>query len=232
MELLLKIDDKDVKIRARKSSKAKRIIIKFTPVKGFELVLPAKVTLEQGEQFVKLQRDWIRRQIPKLKPEETATSKFSFLGEELPVLYEVSKDGKLKFKLYKNGLLISAPKSELEKGNGKLDDRLFSAIVNAVYKLQAIRVLTKRVENSAAKLNIKINRVTLRGQTTRWGSCSKQGNISINYKLMQFREEVIDYVIIHELCHRRHFNHSPAFWQEVGKYCPNYKMLEREMRHK
>ena len=70
-----------------------------------------------------------------------------------------------------------------------------------------------------------------RGQKTRWGSCSSKGSLSFNYKLLQFRKEVIDYVIIHELCHTKELNHSPKFWRLVERYCPDYRMLKSELKN-
>ena len=75
----------------------------------------------------------------------------------------------------------------------------------------------------------EIGKIGIRGQYTRWGSCSSKGNLSFNYTLLQFREEVIDYVIIHELCHLKEMNHSKRFWKLVGKLCPDYKNLRKEL---
>ena len=84
--------------------------------------------------------------------------------------------------------------------------------------------LPPRVSRLAAVMGIAYGRVTVRSQKSRWGSCSAKGNLNFNCLLMLCPEEVRDYVVIHELCHRKELNHSPAFWAEVEKACPDYRI--------
>jgi predicted metal-dependent hydrolase len=79
----------------------------------------------------------------------------------------------------------------------------------------------------AALHGIEVGRVSVRNQRSRWGSCSRRGTISLNWRLIQTPERVRDYIILHELAHRRHMNHSPRFWQEVEWLCPDYLEAER-----
>ena len=74
------------------------------------------------------------------------------------------------------------------------------------------------------------NRITIRDQKTRWGSCSSRGNLNFNCLLMLAPPEIIDYVIVHELCHRREMNHSPLFWQEVERVLPDYKRRRKWLK--
>jgi len=80
------------------------------------------------------------------------------------------------------------------------------------------------------KYGFEVKKVSVRKQKSRWGSCSSKGTISLNDRLIEHREEVIDYVIIHELSHLVHMNHSPKFWALVQKHCPNYKLLKRQLK--
>ena len=79
-----------------------------------------------------------------------------------------------------------------------------------------------RVERFAKIMGLSYGRITIRSQRTRWGSCSARGNLNFNCLLSLCPEEVRDYVVIHELCHRIELNHSPRFWALVAKYCPGY----------
>ena len=89
-------------------------------------------------------------------------------------------------------------------------------------------VFENKVAYFSEIMGVSVGRITIRNQKTRWGSCSSKGNLNFNYQLYYMPEELLDYVIIHELAHRKHMNHSKEFWAEVEKYCPDYK--ERKKR--
>ena len=88
----------------------------------------------------------------------------------------------------------------------------------------------KRVRHYAPLVGVRYGRITIRNQRTRWGSCSSKGNLNFNVLLMLCPEEVRDYVVIHELCHRKEMNHSPKFWAEVEKLCPDYKQHRKWLK--
>ncbi len=94
----------------------------------------------------------------------------------------------------------------------------------------ALRQIPPRVQQRAAQMNIRYGRITIRNQRTRWGSCSSKGNLNFNCMLMLCPDDVIDYVIVHELCHRKEMNHSPRFWQLVASILPDYKTPRRWLK--
>ena len=94
----------------------------------------------------------------------------------------------------------------------------------------ARRELPTRVRELSQTHGIPVGTVSVRAQRTRWGSCSPGGGISLNWRLVQVPDWVRDYVILHELAHRRHLNHSPRFWKEVGRMCPGYEAAEAWLR--
>lgn len=95
---------------------------------------------------------------------------------------------------------------------------------------KALQVLPKKVEYYAAKIGVTYGTITIRNQKTRWGSCSSKGNLNFNCQLMLFPEEIQDYVVVHELCHRKEMNHSPRFWNEVGRIMPDYEERRKYLR--
>lgn len=101
-------------------------------------------------------------------------------------------------------------------------------------KAKAKRVLPSRlvdlVNTTGIDYNIERDGIRLGHMHTRWGSRSSTGTISLNIGLARLPDHLIDYVIIHELCHIVHMNHSPAFWAEVAKYCPRYRDCRKEMK--
>lgn len=86
----------------------------------------------------------------------------------------------------------------------------------------ALQDIPPRVRKYAAIIGVTVGRITIRNQKTRWGSCSSKGNLNFNRLLMLCPEEIRDYVVVHELCHRKELNHSPRFWTEVARVMPDY----------
>ena len=95
----------------------------------------------------------------------------------------------------------------------------------------ARRELTVRAEALARQHGAPMRRVTVRNQKSRWGSCSVRGTVSLNWRLIQVPDTVRDYIILHELMHLRHLNHSARFWAEVEKVCPDYRAAEEWLKH-
>lgn len=99
-------------------------------------------------------------------------------------------------------------------------------------KETARRLVNDRLEHFNKFYNLKYKKISIRNQATRWGSCSRRGNLSFNYRLVDLTPAVADYIIVHELCHLREFNHSSRFWRLVAQTLPNYKELRRGLRNK
>ncbi len=95
---------------------------------------------------------------------------------------------------------------------------------------KAREILSSSVEYWSSQMGVRYGRIAIREQRTRWGSCSQKGNLNFNWKLVLAPPEVRDYVVIHELCHLSHLNHSKEFWARVGKFCPEYKIQRRWLR--
>lgn len=90
-------------------------------------------------------------------------------------------------------------------------------------RAQARTMLEQRVAYFARQIGVTYGRITVRDQKTRWGSCSQAGNLNFNFRLILAPPEVLDYVVVHELCHRRQMNHSAQFWNEVAQVLPDYR---------
>ncbi|MBQ6635283.1 MAG: M48 family metallopeptidase [Lachnospiraceae bacterium] len=95
---------------------------------------------------------------------------------------------------------------------------------------EALRVIPGRVAHFAPLVGVTYGRITVRNQRTRWGSCSSKGNLNFNCLLMLAPPDILDYVVVHELCHRKEMNHSPKFWAEVAKVIPDYKERQKWLR--
>ena len=128
-------------------------------------------------------------------------------------------------------IFIESKKSWIEKNLAKMEERqkvldevqpFTQEEINALAE-KAKQIIPERVKYYAPKIGVTYNRITIRCQRTRWGSCSSKGNLNLNCLLALFPLEVIDSVVVHELCHRKHMNHSPQFYAEIDKVFPEYK---------
>ena len=119
-----------------------------------------------------------------------------------------------------------------EKGEyGKSAEREYLSN-EEIHKLaeKALEYIPKRVSYFAKQIGVTYGKITIRNQKTRWGSCSSKGNLNFNCLLMLTPPEVIDYVVVHELCHRKEMNHSDAFWKEVETVLPDYREQKRWLK--
>lgn len=103
--------------------------------------------------------------------------------------------------------------------------------LNALAK-EAAKVIPERVRYFAPIVGVDYGRITIRHQKTRWGSCSGRGNLNFNCMLMKTPQEIMDYVVVHELCHRKEMNHSLRFWAEVARVLPEYQKARKWLKEK
>ena len=139
-----------------------------------------------------------------------------FSGEEI----KISNEG--------NQILVQIPQ-ELAFESPLVQSEIRKT-VSKILRKQAKAYLPRRIDFLAEKYGFSFEKLRFSHTGTRWGSCSSSGTISLNIALMNLPHHLIDYVIIHELCHTRQMNHSSKFWQEVEKYCPDYKKYVQEIK--
>ena len=215
----VRIYQEEIPYILRYSKKAKYLRLQIKSGKELELIVPRGLELKEAENFLIKKTEWIKKH---LKKNGDNGKKYLLWGREI----RVSQSYQLFIKRHKiyfsgNELKIVSPSG----ANGSIKN-LYENWLKHLSKTY----IPQRTSGLAEKLGFKINKVTIRSQKTRWGSASARGNLSFNFRLMMYRKEVIDYVIIHELCHLREMNHSKKFWLNVEKYCPNYKSLRHELK--
>ena len=130
--------------------------------------------------------------------------------------------------------LVRSKQSWIEKHMGAVrtldaEPKLSEEEIKELARL-AREVIPPLVQKWAVKVGVKYGRVTIRSQRTRWGSCSSAGNLNFNCLLVRCPARVMDYVIVHELCHRKELNHSPRFWAEVERVLPDYRLALRWLK--
>ena len=146
-----------------------------------------------------------------------------YLGQKLPICEIVDINLKQEeFKLTQNSLnlYLKTPLTEEKK----------VYVRRSFYKYYAPKILLNRVEYFANLMNLHPKKVSFRKAKTRWGSCSSVNNISLNIGLLMLSNELIDYVVVHELAHIKHKNHFKEFWNMVEKYYQSYKQAKEELK--
>ncbi|MCK5510672.1 M48 family metallopeptidase [Candidatus Parcubacteria bacterium] len=97
-------------------------------------------------------------------------------------------------------------------------------------KNRALALISERIEYFNKDYNLSFNKISIKNQKTRWGSCSQKRNLNFNYKIVYLPKEMADYIIVHELCHLKEFNHSKRFWNLVAKALPDYLEIKKRLR--
>ena len=101
-----------------------------------------------------------------------------------------------------------------------------------LYKKQALTFVTERIKHFNTFYNFKYKDIRIKNQKSRWGSCSSRGNLNFNFAIIHLPQELADYIIVHELCHLKEFNHSHRFWDEVAKTIPNHREIRNTLKEK
>jgi predicted metal-dependent hydrolase len=210
----------------RRSSRAKRITIKIEPPEQIIVVAPKLIPKAIINKFIQTQTPWIEQNLKRI-------SKHSFVPETKDFLYLFGKKFDKHQQFNKNqslGIYIQDQNLVINYPDSKQSKSIIKKEIKAFVKKTATIYLQKQTENLAKKMNTNFQKLSLRTQKTRWGSCSSQDNLNLNLNLIHYPKAVIDYVIIHELAHLTQHNHSKKFWQIVARHDPNYKEHRKYLR--
>ena len=215
-------------ITLRKNARAKRIILRVKPTEGIIITVPTAVPYQRGLAMLDQNIPWVKKQQAKLQNQQKIwdyQSSFLVRGKPLQII-PTNKD--------KASLVITASKIDLNLPlswnikDVEVQDTIIALLVEAL-RIEGKNYLPQRTHDLAKQKSIAINNVTIKKTKTRWGSCSNKKNINLSLYLMLLPDELIDYVILHELAHIKHQNHSPAFWQHLENLLPNSKKLDKAL---
>jgi predicted metal-dependent hydrolase len=212
-----------VLLRLVRHRRARRYVLRLSPDGAARVTIPRGGTAAEARQFALRNAAWIERQLLRQAARPTwpkawmAGSEILFRGE--PVSIEVGVNGESN--------LVRLGGQELRVADASGDLR--PALETRLRRL-AEQEFPPRVFELAARQGIPVRRVSVRNQRSRWGSCSRRGTISLNWRLIQTPESVRDYIILHELAHVREMNHSSRFWEEVARLCPGFEEAERWLK--
>jgi predicted metal-dependent hydrolase len=200
--------------------RARRYLLRLRPDGTARVTIPRHGTISAARDFALRNVGWLEEQFqrlaarPKIPVVWNPGMEILFRGELVRI--EAEADGSIRFGTER--IKISAGAADLRP-----------AIQKHLHRLAA-QELPPRVLELAARHGVNVSRVSVRNQKSRWGSCSRRGTISLNWRLIQSPDFVRDYILLHELAHRRQMNHSEKFWQEVARLCPDYLQAERWLK--
>ena len=212
----------------RESGRAKRLSIKVYPRGRVEVVVPKRTRARDVQSFVDEHRDWIEQTrasfAAKHPPEPFSLPdriSLAAIGRHYRVAYR-SRRGADTARFRRHGDLVVLTGSTTDDAQCIAALKRWLAIIAKEEFEPWLRALSARTGDP-------FKRMQVRGQKTCWGSHSSTGTISINYCLLFLEPALVRYLMIHELCHARHMNHSRRFWRAVAQHEPDYKRLDREL---
>lgn len=221
----------------RVSARARRVRIVMTWDHGLEVVIPRRFDRRRIPELLDVKRTWIERTTARL---EVKRRRLEVEPPRLPeriVLPAVGEDWTVEYRQrpVSESTRSSATARELSGWRlvvtGDLEDP--AVCKEAVYRWlcrRASRALVPRLEEIAHEHRLDYGRVSVRRQRTRWASCSRRKNISLNARLLFLKPALVDYVLLHELCHTVEMNHSPRFWTLLGYHDPECRSHRKQLR--
>jgi predicted metal-dependent hydrolase len=205
--------------------KRKTIGLSISHKDGLRVSAPKWVSKKQIRNIVEQKAEWILKKLSEFaeKPDSITLgtgAELLFLGfsHRLEIIEDV-KLKKAKVSKLEDIIVMSMP---LNVAPVALKEQICNNLI-LWYKKQAEILFSQRINVFSEVMQVSPSKITIRQQKTRWGSCSSKGNININWKLIMMPISVIDYVLVHELAHLKHLNHSSSFWKFVEAFLPDYK---------
>ncbi|WP_159446801.1 M48 family metallopeptidase [Carboxydocella sp. ULO1] len=198
-------------------SARKTVVIEITPDGCIIIRAPKRLSMKAIEELVHGKDKWIRDKLQEIQRQQKlfqplrfeTGDKLWFLGEKYT--FTVTDGSGM---IYLQGDKLYFPREQLERGTEQL---------SRWYKKEVERILLARTEYFSGLTGIKYNSVKITSARKRWGSCSSKGVLSFSWRLLQAPLQVIDYVVVHELLHIEHMNHSRQFWARVKQIIPDYR---------
>jgi len=198
-----------------RNRRSRRLKISVKPDKSVLVSYPMLATEKDVMSFLTKNENWIISQQEHLAHSETVYADGSVINTKLYTIYLLSGEDR---EIEKNGEMI---KLTVKDFRSEQDRQMINNVLTQVYGIEARQILPGRLRQLASKHNFVYNRVTIRNNKRRWGSCSSKNNISLNLQMMKLPYELIDYILLHELVHTEIKNHSSRFWGKLNQVTGN-----------
>ena len=214
--LQVTIAGRSVPVTIARHRKARRYVVRVSPDGGVRLTVPRGASIAGGLSFATRQSLWIERQLHRMRVRDApwlTGTEIMFRGEKVALALD--------------DLVARVGPETVPLPDGTVNVR---ETVEAHLRALATRELSSRCVELARQTGVRVDHVAVRNQRSRWGACSPNGTITLNWRLVQMPPSVSDYILFHELMHVRQPNHSRKFWREVASVCAWWRDAERWLR--
>src|SRR4030066_842842 len=216
------INGQTITYALKRSLRAWRVRLEVRPQTGLTVIVPRSYNIGQLSGLLESKERWISRNLARFSHLQSLSAKkelrsgdtVPYLGRDLELVKRENNDGVGDVTLDGNILAVSP---------GLFKNGILELALEQWYRTEAAKLINERADKLSSQLGTRYKRIVIRGQKTRWGSCSRKKNLSFNWKLIMAPQPVLDYVIIHELTHLKEMNHSKRFWELVAQYCPGWQ---------
>jgi predicted metal-dependent hydrolase len=217
----------------RVSQRARFIRLYVSPHKGLEIVVPRGFNCKHLPDVLQRKSAWITRALERVRPqrEELLSLPPWSIPERIHFrAVDIEWEVRSKWTMAKRLAINFHRPGQIELQGPIENEALVRSLLGRFLVVQAEHHLPPLLQTMSRNTGLTYSRVKIRRQRARWGSCSACGSISLNAALLFLPYHLMRYVLVHELCHTVHLNHSAQFWALVGRHCPEYRCAERELR--
>lgn len=214
------IDGASYLVEIKRTSRSKTASLKVEEGRVM-VVVPKALPLDRIQKIVDDKHDWIMDKIASYKKATPASNKQYVSGEAFPYL---GRNYRLKVLngVYQPLKLVNG-RLQLTIRESAIQDYFTRGALIRWYKRNAKRKFTEKTERYAKIVGVEPKSTSIKSFKSRWGSCSPEGDLDFNWAVVMAPNRIVDYIVIHELCHLLHHDHSPKFWKEVERVMPDYK---------
>jgi predicted metal-dependent hydrolase len=223
------INGQTITYTLKRSLRAKRLRLEVRQQTGLTVIVPLSYNIRQLPRLLESKERWISSNLARFSHFQSLSAEkelrsgdtIPYLGRDLELVKRENHDGVGSITLEENTLAVSP----ILFKNG-----ILKLALEHWYRTEAAKLINERADKLSSQMGISYKRIVIRGQKTRWGSCSRKKNLSFNWKLIMAPEPVLDYVIIHELTHLKEMNHSKRFWELLAQYCPGWREYKKWLK--
>ena len=226
------VQNKIIPYRVVRNPRARRTIISLAE-DGVRLTVPKREALRDAVDFLESHGGWVLDEYRKMIARRERLSRqiesgdgIPYLGYHYPLVIVEGRDKRTTIEFTGKRFIARLSDSE----NGESRERIIRSNLQSWYRTAARRIITQRANLIAGVIGVSFGRITIRDQKTLWGSCSNKRTLSFNWRLVLIPLDMLDYIIVHELCHLVCLRHSERFWKLVEKWVPGYAAREKWIR--